>query len=403
MQHPGNLDHHGMVLYQQALSASGAKWWTAQLLNRARQVTSNIAYFTDGQVNIDVTAAAGRTATLTVFDFDNHIKADSNVLLLNRMLKLTYWVNVEALSQVVGCTVFCGPMTKCDDTGLGVLAMEAQGKELYLRGQIKKPRRWPKGALVTDVITDIALDAGEDRSWLDIPQMKDRLPAPGYQVGPGGKDGNWRSAWDAITYLAGSIGCDVFFNGESRMVLRPQATALVWEWTQSGALIGPSPQESLLVGGVQGAANDVAQIVNNYIVVGQGKPVKGGGKPPVVQGEAIAPANTRFAPSSLGNPGPPGLYLVEREVISAIRLNSTANRIAKNRLSRRLEAAEQVAGHSVVVPHLDEWDRCRIKTDGFARTADLQQASIPIVFSESNPMTVGFTEQVSVPAQRMRR
>lgn len=393
--------------YEAALVSSPHQWWQAYFWHRDRTHAATIVLFQDGQVNLDCTQLltdGGSTGsmwstTLTVADPENRFHLDSNVIFLDRMLRLEHWTYVDELAKAVKCPVFTGPVTKADDTGLGVIAIEAMGKEIWARGQIKTPKKYPKGAKTTDVIRHIwQAIIGEAAAWVNIPDKAHTLPDT-FQIGPATVDGGW----GAIQYLAGTISCDAFYDGASVGTLRDSDSAVVFQYRGDHEVVGPAPQESTLLGGVSGTAGSALQIVNVYIGTGHPKPPKGQ-EATTITSEAVAPKGNRFYPFSLGNPGAlDGLRLTESADFPDVRLQATLDEIVALRLKRRLQVAEQATFNSVVVPHLDPFDSYQVKTTGFGRTAENMIRSTPLRWSESSPQTNGFTRRVSLPPQRFRR
>jgi hypothetical protein len=350
----------------------------------------------DGQVNIDVTGTTGRDATITIADPEDKIHADSNQLQLDRLLRIEHWVKVpefERGNKWVVAPLFTGPISKADNLGNHMIAIQAQGKELWARGGVKVSRTWPKGARVTDVIRQIMVQVvGEEHFWLDIPDMKHRLPEP-FDLSP--KDA---SAWKACRYLAQTIDCDLFYDGASRCKLRPSDTAAVFVFTggQDGCIMS-LPQTSTLIGGND--ASDLSGLHNEIYVNWNMPPRKPGGPPPAEPGHWVAPVGSRFHPASMGNPGHP-LYLTKTITNTHIGKKTTADRLARTWGRRGLQAAEEFAVDSAIIPFLDDYDLCRYytKLTGGGQF-EFTKATIPLLFSASNPMAVGFVDQRSFAPQ----
>jgi hypothetical protein len=394
--------------YNKAVVSSGHQYITGELWDRQRVKRADLKWTTDdglnGQVIVDTSSDAGRTAALVVGDPEGHLHLDSKSLFLDRMLVLKHHVYVPEMADYVPSYMIAGPVSKADNDGLNGVSIEAQGMELWARGAIKVARSWPKGSYVTDVVRALMLDAGEDPKYLDIPDRKERL-ASLFQVTPTAlQDGNvhdFPSRWEAAVWLAASIGCVLFYDGASVCKMRPRFGQIVWVWDGEESVISPV-QLSTQVGGVGGSANDIGAIVNDVIGKGQGKPSKPGGKPPALRSEAIAPDQSRFAPHSMGHFNGGGLFLEEIIDMPQVRLQRTLDRLTQMRLRLRLQATEQRSFDSVLVSHLDEYDRARVHVQigiGMSAPIEFTQATMPCAWSPDNPMTVGYVDLVSEPPQ----
>jgi hypothetical protein len=383
--------------YNATLRSSHVAFTAVELWYPNRDLVGRVGYLLDGQVDLE---GITRTATCSFGDPDDNWKLSTNLVFLDRILRVERWVLVPEIGAdgtFVRVPIFTGPVVKADENG-GTVTLEAQGMELWLKGDIKGVHRWPRGAPVTQVIRQMMLLGGEDLAHLDIPTMNHRLPAA-MQIGPQYEGG----IWAAVQYLAETIDCDLFYDGAGHCRLRRRPTQVAWEFKagDEGTLIG-QPQRSTLIGGTNGG--DATAIVNDVIIFGKAKPQKppeGGGKPPkppIIRGEAIAKDGSRFAPNSLGHPGAP-LYLKEVATMEHIRLDRTAQQVANERLRRHMQVAAQYMVNTAPIPHLNSFDRIKFPTGA----GYYIKASIPFNFTESTPHTIGYNRLVHVPAQRHRK
>ena len=391
------LSRTELTFYENALVSTRQVKINCELWDRSRNLAGVVRTIQDGQVDIDVTASVGRSATLSIADPNNVRRLDSKGLFLDRILRLEHQTYVPELHRYVSCPFFTGPVMKAD-TYNGVIALEAQGMEIWAMGRIVNPRAWPKGAKVTDVMRTIMHDeVGELPRYISIPDRKDTLPRRFDTIG----SATW---WDAMVYLAASINCDLFYDGNSTCCVRPQPQPVGYEITVVAIL--KIPQVSLQLGGTGGLAQSDSPwpLYNAMQVVGAHRPKKPGQPHPgFVTYTAVAPAGNRFAPLSIGHPGT-GLLFRAQYTNPHIAKVSTAKSIAETKLKRLLQVVDQVTFTSVVLPHLDPWSNIRMNSKYHHGRFDLMQSSIPIYFSPPDGgMTHNFNDMVSLPPQRFRR
>ncbi len=400
--------------FNRALVSSNHTRVAADLLDRNRQYVGPIKNALDGkwagQVDLDVSnqsSADGSTtgsiwsAELSTIDPDNNLHLDSRAIFLDRLLRIIWSIFVpemegspRAPDGFVDVTLFCGPCSAPVVAG-DILTLEAQGMELWARGAVRAPVQWPRGMRVTDVIHDIWVNhIGEPEAWVDIPTLPDLLPS-NFRLTT---DDEW---WgDGILYLAETINCDAFYTRTSAGRLRQRPTQAVYVLRDGprGAIIN-IPQTSTVLGTGQGT--DIEGTANLFVVIGQAKPSGTGGKPPAIVGQWPVPAGNRFSAQSTGHPGYP---YWRKDVVNLPHVHTVeaAQRIARLRGRRALQLAETATDETVVVPHLDPFDRYRRQAEGADGVWDFVRSSVPLDWSPDSPMTWGFTRQVSSAPRRHR-
>jgi hypothetical protein len=396
----GQLSAAQRKLYEATLVSSHQAHTHVELWFRDRTLANALTgdhFAIDGQVDLDGTA---RSATCSVADTTGDLKLSTNLIFLDRILRVERHVVVPGLATV-RVPQFTGPVIKADENG-GIVALEAHGMELWLQGAQRRVRRWAKGAKVTDVITSLLRLGGVQPAQISVPTRGERLPKS-FQVGPQYEGG----IWAAVTYLAETINCDVAPDGGGNYILTHRPSPVAWEFTGKESVIS-QPQRSTLIGGTAGG--DATSVINDEIVFGQALPKKppknppDGYKPPklpVIRGEAVAKAGSRFAPGSMGYPDDPdGLYLKEVVTLDHCRTNAAAKAIATERLKRRMTVAAQESFDAVSIPHLRSYNRVKVSAGGYSGIRYLSKASWGF---NTNTMTVGYNALLHIPAPRHRK
>lgn len=297
----------------------------------------------------------------------------SGSVYFDNMIRLWYRIRVPDLDyREVGCAVFTGPVNKFTRQGQ-VVSIEAQSLESRgLHGVSTLTIR--KGTNAIDAIERIMRErCGETR--FAFPTTRRRLPA---NVVVSWEDGTW--PWQKAKAIARSLGLQLFYDGAGVLRLRvvPTSAQFVFK-SGEGGNIRTQPSED----------HDKSQIKNRWVVIGN------------------KPANT--ATETLDDSHPFSSWALRRngvreyltEEISDSRIGSVSAARARARSARaRFERMEFGAGITTYpVPHLDNLDMVRIRTEYHDAVERPRQWSFPLTGGD---MTVGYNDVVSVPKVRTR-
>lgn len=359
---------HSIRIQVQLLKMDGTE--QAQLDNRV----------IDGQVNIDVTAAVTRSATVTLLDPNKTPVLDSDspgdgALYLDRMIRI--WYGVRITGDWVDVPIFTGPLTKLDRSGPTV-SVEAQGKELLAAQSVLHPLTLPKGMKRTDAIRILMQAAGENR--FDLPDLSTRLAN---RVTIGMQDAFWPSAQK----LAHALDRQLFYDGRGVLRLRNHPGNTCWTFRDGdgGTIIAPTEL------GIDASA------LSNVVHV-RGRNIKGKHGHVHVTVELQEPH--ALAPARLGRNG------VKRYLNPAfidnehIRGKAEALKVAKRHIKNAKSVAADVTTEALVIPHLEEGDQVRVETEAMGVGFRLRAFSIPL--TTASGMTIGFHRMVSATGSGRR-
>jgi len=396
-----DLTHAERGKYEAALFASHALRVQIEIQSlEGKPLADRSKMLLDGQVDVDAGADVTRSASLSFYDPDHSLNFDSNspsdgVLYADRMIQITYGINVPALGQWVDVPIFTGPVTKLDRSE-DVVNVECQGKEALAGAGDTGVAAWhkltlKKGHSKAKAIKEILAElAGETR--FDIPEVAANLP---HDLSIGGDDSPWRHA----SRLAKSMERQLFYDGRGVLRLRRPPDNPLFTFRQNHAITAP-PQLAF-----------ATEQMRNTVRV-KGGPPKGAKtdddpdtntpkKVPGVTASVTAPRQHPLSPWKLARNGVPR-FLLEVVDNDHIRSNKEAKRVANRVLNDRLEEALDVTLESLVVPHLDPGDLVRVSTDDLAATFRLRRYTIPL--SAGGTMSVGFHKNIpKVNARRIRR
>jgi hypothetical protein len=372
--------------YEKALRSSHVRHIDVDVLTLDGDVLSKISpVFLGGQVDVDSDGEVTRSASVQFLDprhalnFDTD-SPDDGALYADRMIRIRYGVEVEALARTVWATVFVGPVTKLQRDG-EVVSVEAQGKEALVRGAIWRPLTLKKGARVTAAIKTLVGDRGGETEF-SFPEIRTALPKARSLA-------RTAEIWATAKSLARGLNRQLFYNGAGTLVLRSLPGSVVYTFrTGDGG--------DVLAG--LSVSYELADVKN--VVEVKGQPPRG--KSGRVRGVAIAPASHPLSPFRLGRKNAPR-YLVQSVEDSSIRSDAAANARAQSILDDLLREVVDVSFDSLPIPHLDPGDLVRVKTDELDVTFRIRKFSIPLSPTGSPTMPVGYLKKTSPNRKRIRR
>lgn len=337
------------------------------------------AYFDDGQVDLDNSAAVTRTATLTLIDPNRSLPFDSDApsdtaLFMDRMLRVSSSTLVG--DEWMTLPVFTGPVTKLDRDGDTVIA-ECQGKEVLSMGSAWAPMTLSKGMKKTDAIRRILTERGGE-TFFDIPDHAARLPKHitlGREAVP----------WLVARRIARSMSLQLFYDGAGRCVLR-KVPGVVGFAFSTERHVTSDPQ-------VSWSSDNVVNAV--YVLGGIPK-----GSKTHVHAPAVAPRNHPLSPWRLGRDDAPRYLTPNGQVVrddllkTVAECQARADRIVHDGLLMGVD----VSFDSVPVPFLDPSDLCRVDEVTFR----LGKYSLPLSMASGQAMSVGYHKRVTRPRPKRK-
>lgn len=339
-----------------------------------------------GSVHIDRTGESTRALSLNLIDPRRTLRFEPDspaegALHADNFIGVQYGVYVAELAQWVDVPVFHGPITLVERLG-ATARVEALGKESlmlapHLAGQGYTIR---KGTRTDDAIRRVAGQAGERRFQLaDLGRRLRRSQVVGPETEPwkvivGGEES---AKGKVLPSLADRGGHDleVFYNGTGHLTARRRDTNPSFTFAEGKHLTGEPTVKW-----------DVREFRNAVIV-------RGGKRKKKARARAFVtlPASHPLSPRSLARNGE-DRYLVEVFESEGLKTDAECRRRGQEILNRKSREAVTAEFESLVVPHLDEADTVVLKTAEYDLRFDFQQATIPLVPTET--MSVGFLKVV---------
>ena len=338
--------------------------------------------FTDGQVDVDMTASPSRSLSLTLYDPGRTLGLDPNdpnegTVSGNDQIRVVYSVRVPSFDAPwVDIPVFRGPVTGLSRDG-SFLAVEAQGKEVFGMNEAWQPRNWNKGADKATVIEQVLADGGEPGRYLDIPSLPGRIPHDMTL-------GRMSHRWPFAKHLADSMDRHLFYDGRGVCRLRrwPAQPCFTFKTGDGGSVLS-----------LPSFTYDLENVINTVWVLGK-KEKKG--RPEAVR---KLPRTHPLSPWKLGRHGTPRHY-VERIERDGVRSKAEAERVARRRIADHKLQTLEVAFDAIPLPHLEPGDWARLHTDDVGMGFRVRAFSIPLTAGQ--PMTVGYRRRVSKPLGQHR-
>jgi hypothetical protein len=346
----------------------------------------------DGQVTVDADAEVTRGLDLDLLDPTGALHLDSGspndgAMFADRMIQVKYAVVNPLATKRYTAAVFTGPLTKLERSG-AIVKLEAQGKEIFGLNPAWNEKSWKKGAKTTAVIKYILTEMmGEAPGRVHIPNLKRTLPR---NVSVGGD----KLPWQVAKSLAASLGYHLFYDGNGHCWMRKNPTGTTFTFTTG---VGGSIKTDI------DAGFSIENLVNAVEVLGK-KPKKRKGKTTKKRPHARVVANrshplSPYWPDGLGRPGGPRFFplVIEDDGVESDKeAKARANRALKNGL---LEAVD-VSFDSLVIPHLQELDVVKAKSEKWQGSFRLRQFAIPL--TAGGDMTVGYVRNVKPTVSKIR-
>lgn len=332
--------------------------------------------FVDGQVMVDATQGAEqptRILDLSFTDPTRSIHFEPNApgeapLHRSRIVQVTDARRVEELGEWVECEVFTGPIWDFDRLG-ALVTIVGHGLERQGLGQKWTPRTFRKRTKKTDAIRDLLYDTGERRLG-GIPDLGARMPERLTVT-------RMDSPWPRAVRLAASMDRQLFYPGHGRPILRRIPSKPVFTFDGRHLV----SEITIDRGDPQGSSG----FHNTFVVVGTKS--KGAKKRP--QAVRSLPPGHPLSAQSLARNGEPH-RLVKREELRQVKTQAEAAARAERMRDAALRTLVSYSFDSVPIPHLDEEDLVRVRTeDDGSFTVRLRQFSIPLGYEGAPPMTIG--------------
>jgi hypothetical protein len=376
--------------YHRALVNDHTRSIRIEVLNLDGESLASITpTFLSGQVVINRRADIRRVLTLQFSDPGHALNFDSEspgdgVLYADRMLRvydtIRYVDPTDGQPHRVTCIPFTGPVVRFQRTG-DIVDVEAHGKERLASGEMWRPLTIKKRTKKTDAIRTIMEDrAGESR--FSFPTVATRMPKTRSLD-------RFASPWKHARRIARSMDRQLYYTGPGVLKLRELPSTPLFTFNT-----GPHGEITSDVA----ISNDLDNLRNVVLVVG-GKP-KGAKRR--VRAKAIAPPNHPLSPERLGRNGQP-LFRVERIEDDSLRSRKECQRKANRVLEDRLRSVITAAFQSVPIPHLEEGDLIRVRTDGGVITTRFDEGVLPLHTEGDASMRVGYIENTYPRRRRIRR
>lgn len=363
------LTHAGLRAYHRALVTPGHQVRiVVEVLNLDGDLLSYLTpTVLDGQVMVDVKVGF-RVLTLAFLDPSRSVQFEPDSpgdapLHRKRMIRVTYSVRVPELDDWVDCVVFTGPIWDFDREG-AVVNITAHGLERQAMGNAWKPIQFKKKKAKTGAIKELLATAGENRLG-GIPDLAATMPERMTIT-------RMDSIWPRAEKLAESMDRQLFYPGDGRPVMRRLPSRPVFTFDERHLLTEVSIDR------------DPEGVFNTFEAIG---PKVKGSKQRVRAVEKL-PAGHPLSTVSLARNGAPH-YLVKREENAQIKTLKEARARAER---MRDDASKVIVNYrfdSLPIPHLDENDLVRVRTDEGTFQLRMQQFSIPLGWEGAPPMSVG--------------
>lgn len=336
----------------------------------------------DGQVMVDTTAgpeAPTRILDLTFVDPSRsvHFEPDSPgdaPLHRKRMIKIIDARRVPELEDWIEVEVFTGVVWDFDREG-AMVTLVAHGMERQALGQKWKPITYKRRTKKTDAIKDLLADAGENRLG-GIPDLDARMPE---RMTVARMD----TIWPRAKRLGTSMDRQLFYPGTGQPVLRRIPSRPVFTFTEAHLL------SDVLID------RDPDGVFNTFISVGA--KAKGAKKRPMAI-ESLPPAHPLSAQSLARNDVP--LRLVQREENRQVKNGEEARARAERMRDEGSRVLVTYQFDCLPIPHLDENDLIRVRTDEGAFRIRMEKWTLPLGWEGAPAMTVGDVRRTTKARRR---
>lgn len=359
---------------------------TLQLMNLSHVYLADVSHMLiGGQVDIDAAATEStRSATLELLDPHKRLKLDSEApedgsIYYTRMFRIIYSVISVGGDKRFDIPIFCGPISKVERNGI-VLSVSCLGKEKLSMSSVWRTRTYGTKAKKSYVMKNIMTElGGEKASKVIIPEgMKGTLPRKL-------KIDSEKSAWPVAQSIARSIPNGfMFYDGRGNCYFRRKTNRIAYVFRQKGALLS-EPTVSF----------DAENVINAVNLIGGRVGPKGDKR--TIRHRAVAPKKHPLSPWSMGRFGNPR-YLPMVIQDDKIKSNKEARRVSRQALKRKLEEQIDVAFDSLPMPHLEEYDMCKVESDQYTGKFRLMKMSIPL--TANGRASIGYLRKAT-PQKRL--
>ena len=387
-----------VAAYERALRTHAGVATTVQMMDLSHHLIASVTPVSlDGQVNVSENDGVVRTLNMGFLDPDRALRLDGDVPSagvagMNRLIRVTQYVQVEELDRWLGVAVFTGRPSLLERDG-DVVTVTAQSKEcLHLHTVPGFTIR--KGASVAGAIRYILAAAGETR--FRIPSgIPDRLPTA---IQVGGQDTE-QQPWTVARRLAASLGMQLFYDNWGFVVLRQFPQDYAWTLVEHG-------EDANTLSRVR-TSTDLTSIRNRVVVIGHTTEIKGRKGVPSRSSRPLvkvlhAPEDHPFSEQSLAVNGVPW---IDAAYYDEPNLHTTSQvlRFGSAQLTRLLAESTHVQTTMVPIFHLDPMDLLQMRSATGTFGFRFRSGSIPLGASAEG-MSVGWINTVrAASAGRARR
>lgn len=353
-------------------------------------LTSPRSHVLDGGVQVDSTADVTRSLSLTLLDPKRKLGLipDSPAqggLYVDRFIRVRYCVWVAELDGWVEVPVFFGPLATFQHSG-PVIELTAVGKEALMLAPHYAVQGYSlaKGERLDNAMKRVGKKAGERR--FSIPKIDTKLDkartveerAEPWRVLKGGEEDSNGKGVSGLVEM-GKAERQLFYNGAGRMCVRRR---------------NREPTYTLRVGRFSEwpSHNFDMTEVRNYIGV-SGEKAKGGKG--AIEGHAELPPKHPLSPRALGRNGEKR-YLAEF-IDTALKKSEECDERAADVIDARVKAGLNVDVSCLPIPHLEESDTLRLRTDDYSLDFTADQFSIPL---GAGLMSIGANKRVNLKRRR---
>jgi len=383
--------------YLRALRSSHRMGVTIKIRNRQEELLEALEVpagrLIGGSVQVDKGAEVTRSLGLEFLDPEHALRFDITApgagMFVDRFVSVSRDVYVEALGRWVRCPVFWGPLSAMNRSG-PVITLEAQGKEslLLAPGYATEGYMLAKGAATGAAIRRVARRAGERRLAVGVyPRGLRRARAVRSRSEPwkvivGGEDTTQgRRIPGIIENLEGEHV--VFYDGRGRLTVRRAIRKPVFTFTDAYLLGQPA------------FAYDMTEFRNAIDVRGE----KPEGKKKAPHARVALPANNAHAPARLGRNNRKR-WLIDFEDATNAKTDADCRERARAILDKRSRQALEASFECLPVPHLEEVDMVRLRSEDFTVEFPLRTFTIPL--TPDTPMSVGYNRRRRLRRHRRR-
>lgn len=341
--------------------------------------------FIGGNITVDTTRSPSRIATIELLDPSRSLQfePDSPATLplhLTRMLRIGWSVYVPSLERWVTCPVITGRIKDFDREGVKV-TITIEGKEVLALGQAGRSATYPKKTKKVDAIRRILSAAGETRFDFPSTTGSDGVGASLPQAVIVRTMDSW---WPHAAKIARSMDRLLFYDARGVAVLRRPPSRPIFTF------------DRMTLASEVRFDRDPSGIRNRWLVFG-GKPK--GAKQRVHADVRLQPSSA-LSPAKLG-PNDAEFFQIDRVENGNIKTKAEALKVARRRRDDALRSTTNYAFDALPIPHLEEGDLVRVRTDDGAFIVRMRQWTLPLGIDGAPAMSVGSLKRTTIPTGRL--